>query len=243
MGLFVKSSLTYAQRLEARRWMERRRQFSVVGRLRVLFFDPEGMDLPDPKLEAETKSPFTEFWERVESWFRRTQNEVSAAELDQMVREAQDDDPVFQRNLLDWQSDGPKIGLSADAQELLLLGETPHPPTIVDGRARPFVEREQRYRDRTTVQFGDYLVIRPVLKIAYKPEGVASIALMDVQADWEGNHMAFFVNPGTKEAHLVGGRFLPPRIPTPHVGWEAGDGRGVPVNAEGLRRLREQYAR
>lgn len=134
------------------------------------------------------------------------------------------DEPVFQPNLLDWESLGPWLGISADSQDLLIISDVPHPPRLKDtseylggrhydksggfmlGTPR-FRMHEQRYSERTALKHKGFLVLQPIQRILLKPKGVADWALINVHGGHDGTQMAFLVNPRTQEGHFIGGGF------------------------------------
>jgi hypothetical protein len=174
-------SLSLEERIKHQRNIVLRKEQKRLGRLVMVIFDPLGMHRPvvtDRKLL-----------------------------------------PAF--NALDWQGDpmrpGPWLGLSSDQQDLVLYGEdghflgaVPHPPDVRDTTGPVAVDVEQRYRDRTTEKLrnSNFLLIEPVNEIIYKPFGIGSWSKIKVLADHHGRHMSFLIDPGAREGHFIGGRFI-----------------------------------
>lgn len=217
MSLLLRTSKDVGERIRIRRSVQENRHYTVVGRLLVLLFALEEMDAPLPTHGMFQESKLHKFWKSVRNPFIERGERPAERILRQAVEQAADDDPVFQRESIDWMQTGPRLALSDDAADLLLIDPVAHPPDLNDARTKPPILREQRYRDRTSKAFDNFLVLKPVRQILYRPASAASFALVDVQPDHKGNPMAFLIDPLRSEGHLIGGRFLPPHIPEAHT--------------------------
>jgi len=141
-------------------------------------------------------------------------------------------DPTY-LNLLQWNDQDSNLGfpllaVSKNEQHLLLIGDVPHPQDRPDasilvptdcaawkekGGVRP-IEIPTRYGDRTRLRYTDstgrrFLVLQPVAQIMLTMPGVDTFPMMDCsRPDGSGHHMAFLIDPATKEGHLIGGSFV-----------------------------------
>ena len=143
------------------------------------------------------------------------------------------DYPVVNRNLLQWLEEDPRncprLAISKDEQDLLILGRLPQPPDLpgdvtdmsdyVDTDLPGWASRggrmprryPQRYSDRTRCVFGghdEWLVIQPVYQIMLYPFAGRQFQFVRPGPDPEGRLMSFMVNPKTQEAHFIGGSLL-----------------------------------
>ena len=200
-----------SRRIEHRRWAaEHRERYRMLGRLSMLVFESDAMD--PPSREERPYRPYREFWTRVTQW-ARADSETREVIEKAAAEELEADQPIFQRNLIDWLHSGPELAITRDGQDLLLIGAVPHPPTLLDTRALPAIERPQYYRDRTRLHHRNFYLIQPVVQVVYKPWGVASYGTFDIRTAPDGTQMAFLIDPVRGEGHLVGGSFWAPRVP------------------------------
>jgi hypothetical protein len=186
--LLIRSNGSFEQQLRRRRKLMRRNpDIVVIGKLYTISFEQRGMSLP------------------------------------------RQERPPLYRNLLQWGDDSnlesdnwPLLAVSKGRDDLLIMTSVPHPPDLPDtnhwaptdhpgwasrGAQRP-VMYPQRYRDRTTTFFKDFLVIQPVDHILYKPMGDPTFAVLRCHTGFDGTKMAFLIDPNTGEGHFIGGRFL-----------------------------------
>jgi len=134
---------------------------------------------------------------------------------------------VVYPNMLQWLEDEPtkcpRLAISKDEQDLLILGPLAHPSDLCgDVNDRSQYEKTtlpgwevrggmkpklwpQRYSDRTRLVIGEWLVIQPVVQILFYPRTGGQFGMIRPGAGPDGSQMAFLVNPKTKEGHFIGG--------------------------------------
>jgi hypothetical protein len=140
---------------------------------------------------------------------------------------------------LDWMSHGPRIALSTDHYDLLLPDPLPPLPKMRDpnwiptpryapedspqrGTGLPPIMDgpmvEQSFFERANGRINDadgrlFLVFCPVAQIALMPRSQACFHIIAASFDpADRTDMALLINPDSKRAYFVGGRFtLPPR--------------------------------
>ncbi|MGA8224012.1 MAG: hypothetical protein WB780_20350 [Candidatus Acidiferrales bacterium] len=131
------------------------------------------------------------------------------------------DYPVLNQNVIQWLDEPfPRIAVTKDEQDVLILDSVPHPHDVnhptdrvatdlesyqVFGGTRPAL-MPQRYRDRTVEEMGRFLVIRPIYQILFYALGLKEAKFLMPGVGPDGSRMAFLIDPKTKEGHLVGGQ-------------------------------------
>jgi hypothetical protein len=131
------------------------------------------------------------------------------------------DYPVMYQNSIQWLEEPfPRIAVTSDEQDVLILDEVPHPQDVNHPKERVETNLEafkvyggtmpkpvpQRYRDRTNEEMGRFLVIRPVYQILFYSMGLVSANFLMPGTGPDGSRMAFMIDPKTKEGHFVGGQ-------------------------------------
>jgi hypothetical protein len=137
---------------------------------------------------------------------------------------------------MDFQSQGPQLGVSHDGKDLLICGPVADArgkvglPDIPDPDWIPAVPTQsqlddknwkqprariiaQRFEDLASGQFKAndnslWLVFQPMAQVIFRPLQRPTFATITCEvAPWDSTHMALLLNPQTGEAHFVGGRF------------------------------------
>ncbi|HEV2360005.1 MAG TPA: hypothetical protein VGZ23_20645, partial [bacterium] len=158
-------------------------QYTRLGRLVMLIFDPAAMNLP-PTTDRNMFPPVNAIdWqgspERPGPW-------------------------------LGLSEDHQDLLLFSDSGHW--RGAVRHPPDIRDTRGLSPggpVDCEQRYRDRSceVLRNSSFLIIEPVAEIVFKPWRVPSWAKIRAGIDHYDRKMSFLIDPSSGEGHLVGGGF------------------------------------
>jgi hypothetical protein len=141
-------------------------------------------------------------------------------------------------NMLQWLEEDPtlcpRLAISKDEQDLLIIGPLPQPSDLcgdvndrsqyeptklpgweVRGGMRPKLW-PQRYMDRTRLFLGEWLVIQPVSQILFYPRAGGQFGMIRPGAGPDGTQMAFLVDPKAKEGHFIGGSlYVDMRIHSP----------------------------
>lgn len=133
------------------------------------------------------------------------------------------DYPVMYQNAIQWLEEPfPRIAVTKDEQDILILDPIPHPQDVNHPKEREVTTLEeykvyggtrpkpvpQRYRDRTNEEMGQFLVIRPVHQILFYTMGLTSAKFLMPGVGPDGSRMAFLIDPKRKEGHLVGGQVV-----------------------------------